>query len=191
LGEFNDLRDTLGTLRINALSTPGIAKVSPIMSELEWQNSQGFAMSGVITRFAGNKVRLFTVKFKLTAAQRTVWNKSFAAPLAQPAPGVRVPSSIDIAHPYFAECKIRRVCTVSISHPYWDTEQEKGMYIVDWNGQEYGPGKPLNPRVIDPLRSPESTTRAKTSGEVALERMQASNDAKQAEYARLTALAAQ
>jgi hypothetical protein len=170
----NFILENLGTIRINGIKTPGIAWVTSPKTGQEWQNSQGFAMSGPVTRYAGNIVKTGSVKFVLTEAEKVEFMARIF-PYLEPVTPPKRPTKIDVVHTYFASARVREVGTATLEGPFYDTETEKGAWVVNWAWQDFAPAKPLPSRVIDPLRPFESDAPAKTKAELAMEKVEAEN----------------
>ena len=171
---FNDERQILGTVSINGIRTPGIATVAPPKEEVNYENSQGFALSGPVSRFSGVPVKKGSVRFVMDRDGYVFWMDKIHPILRAPAKGKR-PSKISVVHPYLAVQRLSVVATTAITGPFWDTKDVKGAYVVDWEFQQHAPADPLPSRLIDPLRPFEGQEGAETETQKELKRIQEEN----------------
>jgi hypothetical protein len=158
----------MDTIRINGKPTPGIARVEPIAQSIDWIDVRAFAGDSEATKFGGNKLKEFSVKFLFDYDQMLAWMKDFHGLLEQPAPGTKdVPNAakpVDVVHNYFSLAKLRLAVTVELTGPYYDAREEAGMWVVLWKAKEYRePKQPLAAKLVQPIIGPEGQPRAETA----------------------------
>lgn len=149
----------LDFLKINGLTTPGVGRLDPVKQSLQWADSNGVAFDGQFTRFQSNTLKEFTFRVVMTKAECDTWLREIQPLLEQPMAG-QVAKPVDVVHPYFTISKVRLAVTRELTGPYYDTDTEKGAWVVEWGGKEYRTPKPLPARLVQPLIGPEGQPKA-------------------------------
>lgn len=96
--------------------TPGLCDIEGANSPRNWDERDGYGLSGATVIFKGVKLSHFSIKFRLYTVED--WNDwhAFAPTVAKPPLGKR-PRALDIAHPITDEVQIRSVVVDDVLAP--------------------------------------------------------------------------
>lgn len=113
--------------------TPGLCDIEGANSPRNWDERDGYGLSGALLVFKGVKLSHFSIKFRLyTPADWDDWH-AFAPTVAKPPLGKRA-RSLDIAHPITDEVRIRSVVVEDVLAPVQtgDGEWTVEVKLIEW-----------------------------------------------------------
>lgn len=134
--------------------TPGLCDVEGANSPRNWDERDGYGLSGATVIFKGVKLSHFSIKFRLYTAED--WNDwhAFAPTVAKPPLGKR-PRALDIAHPITDEVQIRSVVVDDVLAPVQtgDGEWTVEVKLIEFRKPRLALAKPQGSTAtpVDPI----------------------------------------
>jgi hypothetical protein len=123
--------------------TPGLCDIDGANSPRNWDERDGYGLSGATVIFKGVKLSHFSIKFRLyTPADWDEWH-AFAPTVAKPPLGKR-PRALDIAHPITDEVGIRSVVVDDVLAPVQsgDGEWTVEVKLIEFRKPRFALAKP-------------------------------------------------
>jgi hypothetical protein len=124
---WNPLDTPVDKAILGGKQTPGLCEITGANSPRNWDERDGFGLSGALLVFRGVKLSHFSISFKLLNAQDWDDWHTFAPTVAKPPLGKR-PRSLDISHPITEEVGIRSVVVDDVLAP---VQADDGVWIVE------------------------------------------------------------
>ena len=131
---FNPIDNPVDVVRIGGVNTPGIAIVAGANSPRRWDIRRGYAYTGEIAVFRGNKLAEFSVLVQLWEAEHFDEWREFIQPLLRPPIG-RASRHFDIVHPVTESVGISQIRIIDVLPPnrltddgLWQGEIKCGEY---------------------------------------------------------------
>jgi hypothetical protein len=123
---------------LGGLKSPGLCDVQGAGSPRKWDQAAGYGLSGAVSRFLGNALSEFSIKFRLYGDPKVpdpdwqAW-QAFEAVLMKP-PAGKHPRALDIWHPVLERLKIKSVGVVDVGQPY---QSDDGEWTIEVKFIEY------------------------------------------------------
>jgi hypothetical protein len=153
---------------LGGVKSPGLCDVSGASSPRKWDQAVGYGMGGAVSRFLGNALSEFSIKFRLYGDPKVPdpdwqqWNVFESVLMKPPVPGDDKSRMFDIWHPVLQRLKIKAVGVVDVGQPYQSDDGEWTIEVkfIEWRQPkpqlakpEGAKATPIDPyeRIIDQL----------------------------------------
>jgi hypothetical protein len=155
---WNPYDDPVNHILVAGARSPGYANVAGLGSPRNWEERQGYGLSGSTLVFTGVKIANWDVEIELATAKEWDEYHSWRQVIKKPPPRVR-PKALDVWHPFLEMHEIKSAVVVDETQP---TEREPGIWVVkisfkQWRRPRIAMAKPdgSKAKITDPY---EQTT---------------------------------
>jgi hypothetical protein len=133
MSQWNPYQEPVNYIVLEGKKSPGLADVAGAGTPRNWEERQGYGLSGATLWFTGLGLANFTVTIKLySVADWDAWHAW--KPVVKRVPFGRIPKALDIRHPLLDELEIKSVVVTNVHQP---KQVEDGVWAIEIEFKQY------------------------------------------------------
>jgi len=133
MSNWNPYEDPVNYIVLEGKKSPGLADVAGAGTPRNWEERQGYGLSGATLWFTGLGLANFSVTLRLySVADWDAWHAWKS--IVKRVPFGRIPKAQDIRHPLLDELEIKSVVVTNVYQP---EQTEDGVWTVKIDFKQY------------------------------------------------------